>query len=99
MSATSPSVTTFEPDDFIGKLKTSSLLSKTLGISTANLPDPVSWNPAGIRTLFERTAFPISSSPTPSDSSFGLETTTSSSSSGTPSILISRIPGIFSSLS
>ena len=42
ISATSPSVTTFEPDAFIGRLYTSSLLSKTLGISTANFPEPVS---------------------------------------------------------
>ena len=42
ISATSPRVTTFDPDALIGKLKTSCLVSKTLGISTANFPDPVS---------------------------------------------------------
>ena len=42
ISATSPRVTTFEPDALIGKLNTSCLVSKILGISTANFPDPVS---------------------------------------------------------
>ena len=42
MSATSPMVTTLLPSDFIGKLKTSCLVSNILGISTANFPDPVS---------------------------------------------------------
>ena len=42
ISATSPMVTTLLPSDFIGKLKTSCLVSNILGISTANFPDPVS---------------------------------------------------------
>ena len=42
ISATSPIVTTLLPSDLIGKLKTSCLVSNMLGISTENLPDPVS---------------------------------------------------------
>ena len=99
ISATSPIVTTLLPSDFMGKLKTSCLVSNILGISTANFPDPVSWKPAGIRTLFDLTAFPISVRLTPKLSNFACETSTSKSSSGTPLISTPNTPGTFSNLS
>ena len=55
-SATSLRVTTELPDTLIGRVSISSRLENTLGTLTANLPDPVSWKPAGITLLLFDTA-------------------------------------------
>ena len=56
-SATSFRVTTEVPETLIGRLCISSKLEKTLGTLTANLPLPVSCEPAGITLLLLDTAW------------------------------------------